>query len=118
MYLIQQITADPTQTQTLILPTGGQIALTISFYPQQYAWYVVLLAYQNFVVQGLQITANPNLLQQWRNSIPFGLGCFVTGNREPTQQQDFQSGAAQLYILSAAEVVQYTAFLQAGVTAP
>ena len=119
MYLIQQITSDPTQTQTLILPNGNTCNLTISYAVQQYAWFILSLTYgTNFTLQGMQITANPNMLHQWRNAIPFGLGCFVTGNREPSQIQDFSSGAAQLYILSQAEVAQYTAYLAAGVTAP
>lgn len=120
MYLIQNITSNPTQTQVLILPNGNTLGLTISYAPQQYAWFILSLTYMpaNFTLQGMQITTNPNMLQQWRNSLPFGLGCFVAGNREPTQQQDFQSGAANLYILSQAEVIQYTTFLSAGVTAP
>jgi hypothetical protein len=116
MYLIQQLTSAPAQTQTLILPAGTQANLTIAYYPQCYAWFILALTYQSFTLNGMQITANPNMLNQWRNSLPFGLGCFVTGNREPTQQQDFQSGAAQLYILSAAEVAEYAAFLSGTVT--
>lgn len=114
MYLIQQITSDPTQSQTLILSNGQQMNFTITYAAQQYAWFIVSLTYQSFILQGMQITANPNMLQPWRNFLPFGLGCFVNGNREPTQIQDFQSGAAQLYILTAAEVAQYSAMLAAG----
>jgi hypothetical protein len=118
MYLIQNITSNPSQAQTLILPNGQQTNLTISYYPQQYAWFIVSLTYGTFTLTGIQITTNPNLLHQWRNQLPFGLACFVSGNREPTQQQDFSSGAAQLYILSAAEVVAYQTHLVSGVTAP
>jgi hypothetical protein len=39
---------------------------------------------------------------------------YSTGNREPSQQQDFSTGASQLYILSAAEVAQYAGLLQSG----
>ncbi len=114
MYLIQQITSNPSQSQTLILPNGTPANLTINYAPQQYAWFIQSLVYQTFTLTGLQITASPNMLHQWRNLIPFGLGCFVTANREPTQQQDFSSGAAKLYILSASEVAYYTNFLQTG----
>ena len=116
MYLIQQITTDPLQTQTLILPDGSQANLTISFAPQQYAWFILNLTYGTFVLEGMQITTNPNMLNQWRNSLPFGLACFVDGNREPTQQQDFASGAAKLYLLSQSEVSDYAAFLASGVS--
>jgi hypothetical protein len=120
MYAIQQITSAPTQTMTLILPSGQTANLTIQYAAQQYCWFILSLTYAplNFTLQGVQITANPNMLNQWRNSLPFGLGCFVNGNREPTQLQDFSSGNAQLFILTQAEVASYWAYLQAGVTAP
>ena len=115
MFLIQQITSDPLQTQTLILPDGSSTTITMAFYPLQYAWFITSLTWKTFSLSGLQITTSPNMLNQWRNSLTFGLACYVAGNREPTQQQDFVSGAAQLYILSAAEVAQYYQFLT-GVT--
>jgi hypothetical protein len=115
MYLIQQITSAPLQTQTLILPDGSSTNLTMAYYPQQYAWFITKLTYKTFTLNGLQITASPNMLNQWKNSLTFGLGCTCAGNREPTQQQDFSSGAAQLFILSAAEVAQYARIL-AGAT--
>lgn len=111
MYLVQTISSAPTQKQTLVLPDGSTMTMTMSYYPQQYAWFITSLVYKSFTINGLQITTNPNMLHQWRNSLTFGLGCFVSGNREPTQQQDFQSGAAKLYILSSSEVASYTKVL-------
>jgi hypothetical protein len=114
MYLIQQITSDPLQKQTLILPDGTSLSLTINFVPMQYGWFITSLVYGSFVLNGLRITNSPNMLHQFKNQIPFGLACFSSENREPTQQQDFSSGASNLYILSAAEVAQYAGLLQSG----
>jgi hypothetical protein len=114
MFLIQQITTDPAQKQTLILPDGTSLSLTIQFVPMQYGWFITSLVYQSFTLNGLRITNSPNMLHQFRNQIPFGLACFSNNNREPSQQQDFSSGASQLYILSAEEVAQYTELLQSG----
>jgi hypothetical protein len=111
MYAVQQITSAPAQTQTLILPDGTSTTITMAFYPQQYAWFITSLVWNSFTLNGLQITTSPNMLNQWRNSLTWGLGCFVSGNREATQQQDFESGAAVLYILSAAEVAEYAQIL-------
>ena len=111
MYLINQITSDYLQAQNVVLPTGGQFSLTIYYVPQQYGWFITNLTYLSFTLTGLRITTNPNMLQQWKSQIPFGLGCFVTANREPTQLQDFSSGAAQLFVLSAAEVAEYSNIL-------
>lgn len=54
------------------------------------------------------------MLNQFRNQIPFGLGCFTTLLREPTQQQDFSSGSFNLYILSQTEVTEYANLLTLG----
>lgn len=108
MFIIQQITSDPLQKQTLILTDGTSLQLTLYFRPLQYGWFINELVYQNFTLQGLRLTVSPNMLRQFKNQIPFGLGCFANNvSREPSQQQDFSSGAFSLYILSKAEVAQY-----------
>lgn len=114
MYLIQQFTSDPLQKQNLILPTGNQFGLTIYYRPLQYGWFINELSYGDFVLRGLRITNSPNMLNQFRNQIPFGIGCFTLANREPTQQDDFLSGASKLYILTEAECDAYAEFLRDG----
>ncbi len=114
MFLIQQVTNNPNQKQTLVLQDGTSLTMTIQFIPMQYGWFITELTYQNFTLQGLRIMVSPNMLHQFRNQIPFGLACFSAANREPSQQDDFSSGAATLYLLSAAEVQQYTEFLAHG----
>jgi hypothetical protein len=114
MNLIQQITSDPFQQQTLILPDGSSFLLQMYWAPQQYSWAITQLVYKSFTLNGLRISNSPNMLNQFQNQLPFGLACFSTNNREPSQQQDFSSGASQLYVLTAAEVAQYQAFLVSG----
>lgn len=111
MYLIQQISTAPNQTQTIILPDGSAATLALSYAAQSYAWFITSLVYKTFTLTGLQVTTSPNMLHQFRNQLTFGLGCTCTGNREPTQQQDFSTGQAQLWVLSAAEVAQYSRIL-------
>ncbi len=114
MLRIQQVTSNPLQRQTLVLEDGTTLTLTLYFRPMQYGWFVERLEYGTFVLNGLRITNSPNMLIQFRNQIPFGLGCFSTANREPSQQQDFSSGASRLYILTQAEVADYMEFLSLG----
>lgn len=114
MLLIKQITSDPFQQQTLILPDGSTLFLQIYFMPMQYAWVITELTYGTFTLNGLRITNSPNMLYQYKNQLPFGLACFSTQNREPSQQEDFSSGASNLYILTAAEAAQYTQLILAG----
>ncbi len=108
MLLIQQVTTDPLQTQTLVLQDGTSVVLTLYYRPAQFGWFINEISWgENFLIQGMRITNSPNMLRQWGNLIPFGLACFTTGNREPTQQEDFATGAAKLYILTEAEVEEY-----------
>lgn len=114
MFLIQNVTSNPYQKQAVVLENGESVIMTLYFRPLQLGWFVEQLTYQTFVLNGLRITNSPNMLNQWRNQLPFGLACFSTANREPSQQKDFSSGASKLYVLTEAEVAEYTEFLQLG----
>jgi len=111
MFLIEQISSEPLQTTTLILPNSEQISMTIYFVPMQYGWFITNLVYGDFVLNSLRITNNPNMLYQWKNIIPFGLACFSKSDREPSFAEDFSSGASKLYLLSTDEVVELSEML-------
>jgi hypothetical protein len=113
MFQVQNITNDSRQKQTLVLPDGTQIVLSIYFVPMQYGWFITQVSYANtsFVLNGVRICNSPNLLYQYRNKIPFGLAVLSPSGREPTQQDDLTSGATLLYILTEEEVDEYTEYL-------
>lgn len=111
MFQIQNITDDARQKQTLVLPDGSFIRLSMYFSPMQVGWFISEIEYETFVLNGLRICNSPNLLYQFRNQIPFGLACFSDEDREPGLINDFASGASKLYILTQEEVEQYTEFL-------
>jgi len=110
MYLIQQITDSPSQEQSLLLYNGNTLTLDLYFNETQQGWFANLI-YNNFVLNGIRITVSPNMLNQFRNQIPFGLGCFTKLLREPSLQQDFLTNNFQLYILDQTEVDDYNQIL-------
>lgn len=112
MYLVQQITTDPLQEQTLVLPDGSPVFLQIYFRPMQYGWFINELTWGSFTIKGLRITNSPNMLHQFKNQIPFGLACFSNANREPMLQEDFSTSASKLYLLDEDEVEEYAEFLE------
>jgi hypothetical protein len=118
MYQIQQVTNAPLQKQTLVLPDGTFLSMSTYFRPMQFGWFIKELSYaltsRDFILRELRICNSPNMLHQWRNILPFGLGCFSSQDREPTQQDDFISGANTLYILTAEEVAEFAGLLQNG----
>jgi hypothetical protein len=114
MYPINNISSSPLQTQTLVLPTGQSFSFTMYYIPMQYGWFITSLTYQTFTLNTMRITNNANMLYQWMNILPFGLACFSSSGREPTQQQDFSSGASSLYILTPAEMLAYETYINGG----
>lgn len=114
MYLIQNITNDPFQKQTVVLSDGSALTITMLFRPMQIGWFFDSLVHGSFTINGMRVVNSPNMLQQWRNLLSFGLACYSTANREPSLQDDFASGASKLYVLTADEVAQYTTFLESG----
>lgn len=114
MYQVQNLTGDSRQKQTLVLPDGSFIELSLYFVPMQLGWFIPSLVYRDFVLTGLRITNSPDMLYQFRNQIPFGLACISAADREPSQQLDFQSGASKLFVLSQDEVDAYGVYLSGG----
>jgi hypothetical protein len=111
MYQVNQITTAALQNQTLTLPDGSLIQTQLYFVPMQYGWFIDISYGANFTINNLRICNSPNMLRQWQNIIPFGLACFSTNDREPSQQADFFSQASILYVLTEAEVQAYSDFL-------
>jgi hypothetical protein len=111
MYNVQQITTNAKQIQTLKLPDGTAITISLEYKAMQYGWFLTSLVYGNFEVKNLRIVTSPDLLYQWKNKIPFGLACTSTGNFEPVAQEDFSSGRCKMYILTSSEVAAYEDYL-------
>jgi hypothetical protein len=112
MLKIENLTSDPLQKQTVVLPDGSRVSIRLYYRPNQYGWFFDEISWNTFLLRGLRVTNSPNLLHQWKNGIGFGIACFTKGNREPTQANDFSSDAASLYVLTADEVLEYDAVLQ------
>lgn len=85
--------------------------LTMYFSEQQQGWFITNMNYGSFVLNGMRITVNPNMLNQYRNQIPFGLGCFTKLSREPSLLQDFSSQNFKMYILDQTEIDNYANIL-------
>lgn len=114
MNLITNVTSDTLQTQKIILADGSQALLTLNFKPMQYGWFINELSYGNVTINGMRVCVSPNILFQFKNQLPFGIACFSTASREPSQQNDFVSGNANLYLLTAAEVNDFSEFISGG----
>jgi hypothetical protein len=114
MYLIQQVTSNSLQQLSLILFNGNVLNIKLYFRSMQQGWFISNLTYDDLIINELRITVSPNMLNQFRNQIPFGLGCFTSQSREPSLLEDFSSGNFKLYILDTVEVNEYVRLLSKG----
>ena len=101
----------------LLLPDSTTVSVTLYFAPQQFGWFFTNITYNTFVLNYLRVVNSPNMLLQFQNQIPFGLACYSTNNREPSQQTDFSSNASVLYLLDQTDMAEVYSFLQSGVGA-
>lgn len=114
MLRIEGITAEAKQRHAVVLPDNTVFTILLVYKPLQLAWFIEEFVYKDFILRGVTVSNYPNILHQWRNILPFGIGCYTNSNREPTQQEDFESEASKLYVLEASEVDAYQEYLNGG----
>jgi hypothetical protein len=116
MLPILNLTSDPNQSMTIVLPDGSKLVISLSYVASQTGWFYtsIVNSAQGFQLGITRVCVIPNALRQFKNLINFGLTCITQTGREPTQLEDLSSGAFQLYVLTQAEVQQYEAALKAG----
>lgn len=106
MQQIDTISNDARQKHTILLDEdNSRIVIELTYKPTQLGWFVDV-TYETLGMQifGLRVTTNTNILDQWRNILPFGLLCTCEDEQEPLLVDDFIVGRAKLYILSAEDV--------------
>lgn len=106
MQQLDNITNEPRQKFTILLEEdSSSIVLNLTYKPTQLGWFIdVEYEPLGFAVYGLRLTSNLNLLNQWRNILPFGLRCVGADAQDPLSLQDFLVGRAELSVLSKEEV--------------
>lgn len=106
MQILDTISNDAKQKHTILLEKdNSSIVIRLVYKPTQIGWFMdVEYEPKNFAVYGLRITANLNILNQWRNILPFGIICYCEDNYDPLSIEDFLVGRAHLAVLSEEEV--------------
>ena len=108
MQILDTISNDAKQKLTILLEKdNSEIVINLVFKPTQMGWFMdVEYAEADFAVYGLRVTTNSNLLNQWRNLLPFGIICYCEDAQDPLSVQDFLVERAHLAILDSDEVNQ------------
>lgn len=105
MQLLNNITDAANQKMTIPLADGTNLILVLVYRPAIQRW-TADISHPQLVMNGYNICLGPNIVRQWRNVVPFGIACTSNNGLDPMQIEDFTNGTCQLFILSAAEVLQ------------
>lgn len=106
MQILDTISNDAKQKHTILLEKdNSSIVIRLVYKPTQIGWFMdVEYEPKKFAVYGLRVTTNVNILNQWRNVLPFGIICYCEDNYDPLSIEDFLVERAHLAILSEEEV--------------
>ena len=116
MQVLDTISNDAKQKHTVLLEKDNTpIVIDLVYKPTQLGWFIdITYDNSNFKVYGLRVTTNSNILNQWRNLLPFGIICYCEDSYEPLSLEDFIVGRAHLAILNEDEVQEIIAAQQEG----
>ena len=108
MQILDTISNDAKQKHTILLDKdNSQIVIRLVYKPTQIGWFMdVEYDTKDFAVHGLRVTTNLNILNQWRNVLPFGIVCYCEDAQDPLSIEDFLVKRAYLAILDEDEVEQ------------
>lgn len=111
MKQIQGLSSQYKQQFTIPLTDGSRVSAYMEYRAQQTGWFLNLV-WEDWTLNGLRITASPNILRPWQNVIPFGLAVLTSSNVEPLNNTDFSTGVAVMMLLEGEDIaiINATAF--------
>lgn len=108
MLYINKITNAPQQDLNLTGIPNVNIDMALRYLPRMKLWSMDL-TWNSISANGIIITTSPNMLRSFRHIFPFGMTCLTTNGLDPYNIDDFAAQAANLYLLTAADVAELEA---------
>jgi hypothetical protein len=103
MKQITEISQDPLQVLEIVTEENKTFEFTLQYREQQGGWFFSL-NYEDVIINNSRLTNSPNILNQYKNILPFGLLVFTIDFSEPFLIDDFSSERVKLYLLNEEEV--------------
>lgn len=106
MQILDTVSNESKQRHTILLEKdNSEIVIDLVYKPTQIGWFIdVQYPSEGFYVYGLRVATNSNILNQWKNLLPFGIICYCEDAQDPLSIQDFLVERAHLAILSEQEI--------------
>lgn len=103
MYQLTTLDNNPKQQLKVLLNDTAYLTLTFEYKPNQLGWFFGF-EYGDINYQNIRLCTRYNILRAYKSYLPFGLRCDTLDGLEPINQDDFITGYATVYVLTAQEV--------------
>lgn len=105
MIEITNITSNARQSLLVVSEEGEEVTIALYFLPTQTGWFADI-SVGTFRVNGIRIGTSPNILNQYKNLLQFGLRCDSIDGLDPFRLDDFVTRRIRLFVLNRAELAQ------------
>lgn len=103
MKQITGLTSIPKQSIKMQVDGGDIVELAFYYKENQQGWFFDI-TYGDFICKTTKLTNCPNIIRQFQEVLPFGLGCSVNDGLEPYFLDDFETGRVEVFLLDSADV--------------
>jgi hypothetical protein len=103
MIKLDSLSDNSDQLLQSVLDDGTIVTLEFLYKPAVQRWFFNV-TYGTTIINGLGLCVHPNLLRQWRNTLPFGICCITTDGVDPINTDDFVNARAAVYVLNSTDV--------------
>ncbi len=109
MNLLGGFTDKPSQSTRIILDDGSVAIINLTYVDNQVGWFYSISWGSGFLSRGRRLTTSANVLRQFKDIIPFGLGVYTLADAEPTAITDLSDGTTEIYLLNSDDVAELEA---------
>jgi hypothetical protein len=107
--IIDGLTDDPAQQFFAVIDGYDSADIVLEWKPNQFGWFMNL-TWGDFSVKNVRLGNFPNVLQQYKNVLPFGIGITGTNGLDPLTFDAWTTNN-QFYILDESDIAAQQAAL-------
>jgi hypothetical protein len=105
MKLLNEISNQPKQKFIVNTESNRLFQLELEYIVSQQGWFYNI-TFGDFQLTGQRLAVGPNILNQYRRILPFGISCTTKDGQDPFFQDDFSTSRIELFLLTQSEVDQ------------
>lgn len=108
MTKITNLTNFSDQVTQLQLPDGTIAEMELIYHGATERW-IMNVAYNGKIINGVGLCCYPNILRQFENILPFGIACTTNDHTDPFDINDFSTGRVSMFLLTTDDIAAINA---------